>query len=176
MDICVIPFPPLPQPWQTNATSVRKSSPGEGQQQLAQKKGLQWNLDAKLCLPCPGKRENVFRERDVTEKENPKCFLPSCQVWISVLRKGWPFSLGDDVQPHKEGTDPSAMADQTKPLLCLCRFCPGAEELTSSIINFCLNFSNQPTKTVSNNCMSNCRRKEIHCGVCCKLYFSGNND
>lgn len=136
MDICVIPSTPLPQPWQINATSVRKSSPGEGQQQIVQKRDFSWNLGAKLC---PGKSANVLRERDATEKANPKCFLPSCQVFLCLLGKGWPLFLGGWCE-KQQTPHPSAMSEQTKPLLCLCRFCPGAEELMSTIINFMFEF------------------------------------
>lgn len=95
---------PSSAPAMTNKRHQRQEEQSWGRAAAARsKKGIcSWNLDAKLCLACPGKRENVFREKDVTEKANPKCFLPSCQVCLSVLRKGWPLFPGG----NKEGKTP----------------------------------------------------------------------
>lgn len=76
------------------------------------------------------------------KKKTPSVSCPHAKVFFLSWGKVDPFSLGDDVQPHKEAIDPdpSATSELTKPLLCLCRFCPGAEELTSTIINFMFEF------------------------------------
>lgn len=96
MDICVIPFPPLPQPWQINATSVRKSSPGEGQQQLAQKKGFAaeiWMQNS--AWPAQG-RGKMFSGKGMSQrKQTQNVSCPRAKFVFLSWGKADPFSLGE---------------------------------------------------------------------------------
>lgn len=144
------------------------------------KKGLELKSGCKTLPALPREEGKCSQGEGCHRKRKPKVFpalVPSFS--FSPGEKLTLFPWGMMCKPIKGHwtPHPSATSEQTKPLLCLCSFCPGAEELMSSIINFMFEFfSNQPTRTVSNDCMSKCRGEELHCGVCCRLHFPGNND
>lgn len=148
MEMGAIPFTPLPQPWQINATSVRKSSPGEGQQQLVQK-GITTEIRMQnTACPAQGRWE-MFSEREMRQKKKTQSVsCPHDKFFFSPRESLTPFPWGmmcNSIKKQKT-PHPSARSDQTKPLFCLCRFCPGAEELTSSIINFTFQFFESANK------------------------------
>lgn len=106
------------------------------------KKGLQLKPGCKTLPALPREEGKRSQGKGCHRKRKPKVF-PALVPSFFFLSWGKVdlFSLGDDVQAHKEAMDPSPLSEQTKPLLCLCSFCPGAEELMSSIINFTFEFS-----------------------------------